>query len=187
MQYKVGVIIAQYKAGNTKKSDISYKKLIKGFDGGRSQTINLANIFIRHEIYQKALDLYVLSEKINSNNNFGMQKAQLYSRLEDVESMLKEYLNEMERNPNQKQIVTSQIQKFLDNDGIKSDKNYRLVKKLLLEKVRSEDERTDFTEMLIWLFMQNHQFKMALIQAKALDKRVKADGEGVYNLGRNYF
>ena len=186
LQYKAGVIIAQHKAGYTVKSDNGYKKLIKDFGGGRSQTINLANIFIRHEIYQKALDLYVLSEKINSNNNFGIQKAQLYSRLEDVESMLKEYLNEMERNPNQKQIVTSQIQKFLDNDGIKSDKNYRLVKKLLLLKVRSEDERTDFTEMLIWLFMQNHQFKMALIQAKALDKRLKADGEKVYHLAETF-
>jgi tetratricopeptide (TPR) repeat protein len=100
--------------------------------------------------------------------------------------MIKEYLDEMERNPGQKQMVTSQIQRFLDNDGIKSDKNYELVKKLLLLKVRVEQERTDFTEMLIWLFMQNHQFNMALIQAKALDKRITLDGEGVYDLAESF-
>ena len=41
-------------------------------------------------------------------------------------------------------------------------------------------------ENQIWLFMQNHQFKMALRQAKALDKRQKSDGEGVYDLGDSF-
>ena len=150
------------------------------------QTINLANTFIRNELYQEALNLYILSEKINSKNSFGMQKAQVFAKIQDVESMLKEYLNEMERNPNRKQMVLSHIQKFLDNDGIKSDKNYKLVKRLLLLKVRDEQGRTDFTEMLIWLFMQNHQFKMALTQAKALDKRTNSDGEGVYELAETF-
>jgi len=182
LQYKLGVIIAQYKSGNTKKADIAYKKLLKNFDGGRSQTINLANTFNRNEIYEKALDIYILSEKINPKNTFGMQKAQLFAKIEEVELMINEYLNEIERNPAQKQIIISKIQKFLDNDGIKSDKNYKLVKKLLLLKVRAEQQRTDFSEILIWLFMQNHQFNMALIQAKALDKRINSDGEEVFDL-----
>ena len=182
LQYQLGLIIVQYKSGKNKKADIAYERLLKKFDGGRSQTINLANSWYRYEFYQKALDVYTLSEKINPDNKFGMQKAQLFAKLEEVELMLKEYLDEMDRDPTKKQIVISQIQRFLDNDGIKSDKNYKLVKKLLLMKVRAEQQRTDFTEMLIWLFMQNHQFKMALIQAKALDKRADLDGEGVYDL-----
>ena len=92
----------------------------------------------------------------------------------------------MERYPKRKQLAISQIQKFLDNDGIKSDKNYKIVKKLLLLKVRSEQERTDFSEMLIWLFMQNAQYEMALRQAKALDRRTNAEGEGVYDLGMEW-
>ena len=186
LRYQLGVAIVQYKSSNIRKADITYKKILKKFDGSRVQTINLANTFLKHEFYQKALDIYVLSEKINPNNNFGVQKAQLFSKLEEVELMLKEYLNEMERNPNQKQMVISQIQRFLDNDGIKSDKNYKLVKKLLLIKVRGEHQRTDFSEMLIWLFMQNHQFEMALIHAKALDKRTNSDGEEVYDLASSF-
>ncbi len=182
LQYKLAVIIAKDKVSNTKKAEISYAKIFKKLDGGRTQTINLANTFTRHGIYKKALNVYMLSEKINPKNNFGIQKAQIFEKLEEVELMLKEYLDEMERNPTRKQMVTSKIQIFLDNDGIKSDNNYKLVKKLLLLKVRAEQESTDFAEMLIWLFMQNHQFKMALIQAKALDKRTNSDGEGVYDL-----
>jgi len=52
--------------------------------------------------------------------------------------------------------------------------------------VRAEQDRSDFSEMLIWLFMQNAQYEMALRQAKALDKRTNADGEGVYDLGESF-
>ena len=186
LQYQLAVIIAQDKSGNYRQVNYSYARLFKKINGGRSQTINLANTFSRHGMYRKALDIYILSENINPNNVFGIQKAQLFAKIEEVELMLKEYLDEMERNPAQRKMVTSQIQKFLDNDGIKSDKNYTLVKKLLLSKVREEKERTDFTEMLIWLFMQNHQFNMAFIQAKALDRRTNSDGQSVYELAASF-
>ena len=71
--------------------------------------------------------------------------------------------------------------------GLKVRRNYQLVKKQLLPFVRAEQDRSDFSEMLIWLFMQNAQYEMALRQAKALDKRINADGDGVYDLGRNFF
>jgi tetratricopeptide (TPR) repeat protein len=74
----------------------------------------------------------------------------------------------------------------LDNNGIKSDKNYKLVKKLLLTKVRLEQNRTDFTEILIWLFIQNNKFEMAFLQAKALDRRTGQDGGLVYELADSF-
>ena len=186
LQYQLGVIIAQLKSGKVKRSETALNKLMNGFDGNSSQTISMANTFVRNELYQKALEVYIFSENINSKNNFGIQKAQIYAKIEEVELMLTEYLNEMERNPQKKQFVTSKVQRFLDNDGIKSDKNYKLVKKLLLQKVKDEKESSDFSEMLIWLFMQNHQFKMALIQAKALDKRSNLNGEGIYSLAESF-
>ena len=70
--------------------------------------------------------------------------------------------------------------------GFKSDKNYKLVKNTLLPYVRSEEDRTDFSEILIWLFMQNGQYEMALVQAKALDKRINSEGEVVYDLGETF-
>ena len=186
LQYQLGVIIAQLKSGKVKRSETALNKLMNGFDGNSSQTISMANTFVRNELYHKALEVYIFSENINSKNNFGIQKAQIYAKIEEVELMLTEYLNEMERNPQKKQFVTSKVQRFLDNDGIKSDKNYKLVKKLLLQKVKDEKESSDFSEMLIWLFMQNHQFKMALIQAKALDKRSNLNGEGIYSLAESF-
>jgi len=186
LNYQLQVGIAQLKAGDTKKSEKTFKKVTAKVDGNRSQAINLANTFNRYSLFEKALNIYLLAEKLNPKNNFGNQKGQLYGQLGKSDLMISEYLNELILDPRQKQQVLNKIQKFLDNDGIKSDKNYQLVKKQLLPLVRLEKERTDFTEMLIWLFMQNHQFKMALRQAKALDKRTSADGEEVYNLAESF-
>jgi len=186
LTYLIEVGVAQEKADYKRKSDKTYKKVYARLDGRKTSAINVANTFVRYEMYKKALDIYLLSEKINQKNNYGTQKAQLYWQLGKSDLMVAEYLNELKRNPRQKQVITSKVQKFLDNDGIKSDKNYQLVKKALLPLVRAEKDRTDFTEMLIWLFIQNHQFKMALIQAKALDRRTNGDGDYVYDLAETF-
>ena len=48
--------------------------------------------------------------------------------------------------------------------------------------MQKEKSGTDFSDMLIWLFMQNHQFELAFLQAKAIDKRLKEDGERIFDL-----
>lgn len=186
LNYQLELGIVQQKSGNQKRADRTFDKVYKALDGKQGQAINLANTFRRYELYEDALNVYLLAEKINSKSNFATQKAQLYAQLGKVDLMIAEYLNELSRNPRQKQMVMAQVQRFLNNDGIKSERNYQLVKKQLLPFVRAEQDRSDFSEMLIWLFMQNAQYKMALRQAKALDKRINADGDGVYDLGETF-
>ena len=162
LNYQLEIGIAQEKSGNSKKAERTYKKLFEDLNGQQSQSINLANTFRRYEMYDEALNVYLLSEKINTKANFRIQKAQLYDHLGKVDLMIAEYLNELAHNAKQKKMVMAKVQLFLNNNGIKSERNYQLVKKALLLHVRNEQDRTDFSEMLIWLFMQNAQYEMAL-------------------------
>ena len=182
LNYQLEVGIVQRKSGNTRKADRTFKKIFENLTGQKSQAINLANTFRRYDMYGDALRVYILSEKLNAKSNFGIQKAQLYAHLGKVDLMIVEYLNELKRNPKQKSMVFARVQLFLNNDGIKSETNYQLVKKQLLPFVREEQDRTEFSELLIWLFMQNAQYEMAFRQAKSLDKRTDADGEEVFDL-----
>ena len=182
LNYQLEVGIVQRKSGNTRKADRTFKKIFENLTGQKSQAINLANTFRRYDMYGDALRVYILSEKLNAKSNFGTQKAQLYAHLGKMDLMIVEYLNELKRNPKQKKMVFAKVQLFLNNDGIKSETNYQLVKKQLLPFVRQEQGRTEFSELLIWLFMQNAQYEMAFRQAKSLDKRTDADGEEVFDL-----
>ena len=186
LSYQLEIGIAQEKSGNQRKADYTYKKVLMQLTGQQSQAINLANTFIRYNLYRAALNVYHQVEEINLEASFCIQKAQLYEYLNNTDLMINEYLNALKNNPSRKQFVMSKVQRFLNNDGIKSEKNYQLVKKQLLPFVRQERSRADFSEILIWLFMQNTQYKMALLQAKALDRRLDFDGEGVYDLGDSF-
>ena len=116
LQYKIAQIIALKKSGNSKRSNFLYSKLINKINGVRSQAISSASFFARYEFYNEALEIYRLAEKINPNNTFGMQKASIYSKNGEVELMLEEYLLVMEKNSKQSQVITSMIQKFVDNN-----------------------------------------------------------------------
>ena len=140
----------------------------------------------RYGFFQKSIDIYTISEKINRSNDFSLQKAQIYSKMNNSQLMLQEYLNAMEKDVSKKDYVFGQIQKFLDNNGIESEKNYNQLKTVLLPKVLEEKNRTDFSELLIWFYMQYKQYDMALIQAKALDRRMNLDGEIVFDLAEAF-
>ena len=85
--------------------------------------------------------------------------------------MVNQYLDFLLNNPNQKKVVFSNIQRFLDNNGIKDFNNTNIVKRSLLNIIKKYPDRYDFNEMLIWLFMQNQQYKLALQQVISLDRR----------------
>jgi tetratricopeptide (TPR) repeat protein len=122
-------------------------------------------------MYDIALEVYEKSSKINNLFSYDLQRAQLYGLLEENEMMVNQYLDFLLNNPNQKKVVFSNIQRFLDNNGIKDFNNTNLVKRSLLNIIKKYPDRYDFNEMLIWLFMQNQQYKLALKQVISIDRR----------------
>jgi len=171
LNYLVDVIVSLKKQEKVNKFIFNLKKLYRKLDGRNSQTIQLANRFLSFEMYDIALEVYEKSSKINNLFSYDLQRAQLYGLLEENEMMVNQYLDFLLNNPNQKKVVFSNIQRFLDNNGIKDFNNTNLVKRSLLDIIKKYPDRYDFNEMLIWLFMQNQQYKLALQQVISLDRR----------------
>ena len=171
LNYLVDVIVSLKKQEKVNKFIFNLKKLYSKLDGRNSQTIQLANRFLSFEMYDIALEVYEKSSKINNLFSYDLQRAQLYGLLGENEMMVNQYLDFLLNNPNQKKVVFSNIQRFLDNNGIKDFNNTNLVKRSLLNIIKKYPDRYDFNEMLIWLFMQNQQYKLALQQVISLDRR----------------
>jgi tetratricopeptide (TPR) repeat protein len=183
LNYLTDIIISQFKRGYIKKSDYNLKRLYKKMTGQNSQTIQIANRFQSFNMYNQALEIYNRSQLINSNFQYDLQKAQLYAFLEEDELMIDQYLDFLLRMPNQKKIVFTTIQRFLDNNGIKNENNYLLVKKSLLKMIKLYPQRVDFNEMLIWFFMQDKKYKLALSQVISLDRRTNNALTNIYDIG----
>ena len=183
LNYLVDIIISQIKQKNEKKSDNYLKKLFKKISGKNSQVVQIANRFQSFSMYQIALDIYKKSQAISGTIQYDLQIAQLYALLGKEELMIKQYFNFLLRNPNKKKVVFTSIQRFLNNNGIKNENNYLIVKKELLKTSKLYPDRADFNEMLIWFFMQNKQYKSALNHVVSLDRRSGNSLSSIYDIG----
>lgn len=183
LNYLADIIISQIKQKNEKKSDNYLKKLFKKISGKNSQVVQIANRFQSFSMYQIALDIYKKSQAISGAIQYDLQIAQLYALLGKEELMIKQYFNFLLRNPNKKKVVFTSIQRFLNNNGIKNENNYLIVKKALLKTSKLHPDRADFNEMLIWFFMQNKQYKSALNHVVSLDRRSGNSLSSIYDIG----
>jgi len=183
LNYLVDIIISQIKQKNEKKSDNYLKKLFKKISGKNSQVVQIANRFQSFSMYQIALDIYKKPQAISGAIQYDLQIAQLYALLGKEELMIKHYFNFLLRNPNKKKVVFTSIQRFLNNNGIKNENNYLIVKKALLKTSKLHPDRADFNEMLIWFFMQNKQYKSALNHVVSLDRRSGNSLSSIYDIG----
>ena len=186
--YLVDLYFVESKLKDEKSLNKTLKKIEDKIEEKQSQLVSVCNTFIKYSFYQEALNLYIIAEKSKSahNRNYKIQKAQLYQYMDKDELMVEEYLSLLEVNPSQKINVINYLQRYLDNNGIENNKNYILVKNGLLKYSQKETDTYIFSEILIWLFMQNNDFNLAYLQAKSLDKRLKEDGERLYDLAETF-
>ena len=182
LNFLADLIISQFKLDQKNKYSFNLKKIIKKIDGRNSQVIQVANRFQLFEMYSIALEIYDKSSEINDNYQYDLQKAQLYGLLGDEELMINKNIDYLLRNPNQKKVVFSNIQRFVDNNGIKNNNNYTIVKKSLLNIIKLYPERYDFNEMLVWLFMQNKKYNLALSHVISIDRKTKNSLDKIYNI-----
>jgi len=150
LNYLVDVIVSLKKQEKVNKFIFNLKKLYSKLDGRNSQTIQLANRFLSFEMYDIALEVYEKSSKINNLFSYDLQRAQLYGLLGENEMMVNQYLDFLLNNPNQKKVVFSNIQRFLDNNGIKDFNNTNIVKRSLLNIIKKYPSCRSF-------FNKNHK------------------------------
>ena len=186
--YLVDLYFVESKLKDEKSLNKTLKKIEDKIEEKQSQLVSVCNSFIKYSFYQEALNLYIIAEKSKSahNRNYKIQKAQMYQYMDKDELMVEEYLSLLEVNPSQKINVINYLQRYLDNNGIENNKNYILVKNGLLKYSQKETDTYIFSEILIWLFMQNNDFNLAYLQAKSLDKRLKEDGRRLYDLAETF-
>jgi tetratricopeptide (TPR) repeat protein len=96
--------------------------------------------------------------------------------------MMREYIDYLELQPSMKESIQLAINSRVDLSKSESA-DFVALKELLIGKTQKQNAPLIYSEMLIWLFVQNQNFNGALIQAQSIDKRIQGDGSRVYDLG----
>jgi tetratricopeptide (TPR) repeat protein len=145
-------------------------------------TRSVANQFNKYQYYSFSEEIYVKARKAFRNDRlYQFELANIYGRLGKTNEMMEEYLTILGGNRSYLQTIQNLFSRVLnpDTDGTQKDN----LKEMLLRRIQKEPNQEVFSEMLIWLYIQDKNFTGAFIQAKALDRKNAEQGRRVYDLG----
>lgn len=164
--------------GNSAAAEEQYQKAIKGLTAERFTITKLANAFTTATKYDMAIQTYEKGGKLLKDNNlFAYNLGDLYRRKGDNPKMIDNYLNSLNDNPNRISSLKTVFQRYLF-----TDEDYMELQSQLYERIQEDDEAVHYTELLTWVFIQQKDYKGALRQVKALDRKLEENGGRVYNL-----
>jgi tetratricopeptide (TPR) repeat protein len=162
------------------------EKAIKQFDEVIKKTIpnqdkinEAANAFEKRNETEYAIKSYINGRKLLGYISvFNNELAALYAKTKQTQLMIDEYLASVEQSPT----ISEEVQGLLQNN-IQQNSDFELLKNSLIRKIKNNPNTDVFYEMLIWFYVQRKDFDNALIQAKAIDKRLKEEGRKMMDLG----
>ena len=166
--------------GEKDKADNLFNSLIKELPKNEFAIRDLATNFYRAEAYDLAVKSFLTGRKLlRDERSFAYDLISLYRFRKDKIMLIQEYLSMLESTPE----ILIQAQNSLSNI-LEDDSDFEILKTSLLRRIQRNPQNVAYTEFLVWLYIQQKEFDMAVKQSIALDRRLKEDGERVFELSR---
>jgi len=164
-------------SGDMKSANRYFKSAIEEMDPSIVAVSRLATAFIQAGEFDRAVETYKKGRQRVKGYTFDLELARLYYDRGDPVKMSHYLLNHLAWRPGEIDVIKSILQ-----DPLREDEVYAEVQKQLYRKIRENPTAVYYNELLIWLFLQRRDFENALLQAKALDKRLGENGERIFKL-----
>jgi len=143
------------------------------------QHIAIAQRFEQYELKEYAIAVLQSADQIlgDINPEISNKLAELYMETGNREKGLQRYVMLMLSGvpfESMKQVFETQITDSAD---------YVLLQRLLLKQIEQNPEVTAFSEGLKWTFVKQENWQSAFLYTRSIDKRLKENGERVFELG----
>ena len=161
------------------EAESQYQMAVLKLPADRNRISRLGNSFVSRAKYDFAIQTYEKGSKLlKSDFLFSYNLGDLYRRQGDQSNMIKHYLQSLIEMPGRLNSLKTTFQRYL------KDEDYPIVQEHLYELIQQYPDNLSFVEMLEWVFIQSHDYKRALRQAKALNARLEENGNRVFNIGQ---
>ena len=178
--YSVDIGRIYQERGEQERATDWYNTLIKNMPANEFAIKELAITFYRAEAYDFSIKTLLTGRKLIKNESaFTYDLLSLYRYRKDKPMLIQEYIVLLGANPE----ALSQAQNVLSNI-LENKDDYDLLKTSILRRLQKEPQNIVLTEFLTWQYIQQKDFDMALRQTLALDRRLREDGNRVFELSR---
>ncbi len=178
-QIDLGYIYSQN--NQAKEAEVEFNSVIDNMSANLGEVRNVANKFIGLRQNDFAIKAYLKGRELfKDKTQFSYELGSLYLRENKAKEAVETYLSLLYQNEQYKNSIQSVLSNNLSNDNVQEE-----LESQLYTIIQKNPGKTEFSELLIWLFTHQNDYEQALIQAKAIDKRKGEDGFRILDLANN--
>ena len=135
----------------------------------------VASHLMQNELMERAIRVYEAGRAAADDpSQYALELATIYQRLNERDKMIQEYFTYANEDLSRLEYVKNVLQSALtEEDDLDS------LGVMLLDKVQESPDNPLYSELLIWVQLQQKNFYGAFMQARALDRRNRTEGERV--------
>ncbi|GIV37030.1 MAG: hypothetical protein KatS3mg032_1409 [Cyclobacteriaceae bacterium] len=168
-----------FRSGDMARAEKTIRELIEANAHNMGHIKLLADYLTSRSLHEYAIQAYKEVRRVYKNNTvFCLELAMLYRVRGQKEQMVDEYLAYVTQDNYNLQYVKNVLQVLLEPADMD------VLEAKLLEHVQANPNRAVYTDLLIWLYVQQKNFFGALVQARALDRRTGTYGEQTAEVAR---
>ncbi len=180
MQYKLDVGLVYVRSGDVSKADRYFKEMSATVRSNMQLAKMMSDYLAARSLSEYSI--MALNECRSYLGNpylFCLELAMLYRIQGQQDKMVQEYLSYVTQSSANIQYVKNVMQALLTKpDELES------LERLLYDKVQQNPDVEVYSDLLIWVTMQQKNFYASFIQARAYDKRYKREGEKSLEVAR---
>lgn len=169
--------------GKKELADEQYLIPMKKFPQTAQEIKSLGSNYLHYARYEYAQQVYEIGRRIlNNPDEFHLEMGSLFMLQRNYPSMLDEYFELLVSQPRYLRTVQIQINSTLTRDI--DETLLENAKTKILTYIQNYPGLDVFTEMLIWVYLQENDFDRAIDLATALDRRNREPGDRILELAR---
>ncbi len=178
IRYQVDLGWVYDHADQSRRSRRQLEGLIDDLSADPDAVLLLAMAFETRGYLGRAMETFQEGRRLlGESHPLHLRIAELHEKKGEYRDMMREYLNYMNEHPDDMDRVRGMIQDAIAHDpGF--ERNDALRAELLARTQRTPDNII-YSEMLLWLSIQQQDFRLAFRQARALDRRLQQEGKPV--------
>jgi len=178
--YQMDQIAYYFEKGDDKNYQQRVSDLKNQFGENRFQLSMIAQQFANQRMYSQSAEFFLMARRVSEiPNSYALEMARVYSLLNEKQKMVNEYLTYAKENRQNAAYIKNIFQNLL-----KEEEDMTYLESALIQRMQEEPAERTYPDLMIWVELQRKNFYGAFLQARALDKREKTNGNQSLRVGR---
>jgi len=178
--YQMDQIAYYFEKGDEKKYQQRVSDIRKRYAENRFQLSMIAQQFANKRMYSQSAEFFLMARLVSEiPNSYALEMARIYSLLNEKQKMVNEYLTYAKENRQNAAYIKNIFQNLL-----KEEEDMTYLESALIQRMQEEPAERTYPDLMIWVELQRKNFYGAFLQARALDKREKTNGNQSLRVGR---